>query len=131
MLPGGIIIIFIGFIALAIVARLIAGSFDASRVESYIRERGWKLIDRSWAPFGPGWFGEKNDRIYEIVYEDEDGNTHMAHVKTSLLSGVYLTNDRIVKESANKRALESENEILKKRIAELENREHGTHRTDS
>jgi hypothetical protein len=87
-------VIFIGFIILAIIIRLISGSFDGDRVEQHIRDMGCELIDQSWDPFGPGWFGEKDSRIYEIVYRDGDGSVHRAHVKTSMMSGVYLTNDR-------------------------------------
>ena len=43
---------------------------------------------------GRGWFGEKNDRIYEVVYYDSNGEQHLATCKTSLLSGVYWTEDR-------------------------------------
>jgi hypothetical protein len=117
--------VFFVFIVIAILIRLMAGSFDGERVEAYIRENGWKLVDKSWDPFGPGWFGEKNARIYQVVYEDQQGNLHKAHVKTSMLSGVYLTNDRIVQRSeridhSGPDALKSENERLKARIRELE-----------
>lgn len=119
-------LIVVGFIVLAIVIRLIAGSFDGQRVESYVRENGWELVDRSWDPFGPGWFGEKDSRIYQIVYRDRQGNLHRAHVKTSMLSGVYLTNDQIVEAeqaptpSNETAALAEENRRLKERIRELE-----------
>ena len=112
-------VIVVGIIILAIVIRLIAGSFDGDRVEQYIREIGGELVDRSWDPFGPGWFGEKDSRIYEIVYRDREGRTHRAHVKTSMMSGVYLTNDRIV-EDAPSRSIEEEKRPLKSRLAELE-----------
>ena len=114
--------IFIFFIIVAIAGRLIAGGFDGGRVEQYVRDQGWTLVDKSWAPFGPGWFGEKSDRIYEIVFEDQEGNTHRAHVKTSLFTGVYLTNDTIVAYGNGQEDLVSENERLKRRIAELEGR---------
>ena len=117
MEPG---VIFIGFIILAVVIRLIAGSFDGDRVEQYIRDRGCELIDKSWDPFGPGWFGEEDSRIYEIVYRDRDGRVHRAHVKTSMMSGVYLTNDRII-EDKPKRSVEEEKAELRRRLAELEN----------
>ncbi len=84
-------------IALAFLPRVLAGSMDGERVERYLRERGFELVDRSWDPFGPGWFGETKDRIYQIVYRDDCGNLHMAHVKTSMWSGVYLTNDKVVR----------------------------------
>ncbi|MGE9289612.1 MAG: hypothetical protein ACQKBT_01400, partial [Puniceicoccales bacterium] len=96
---GSEVFLIFGFmIVLAIVIRLAAGSFDGERVERYIRDHGYELIDKSWAPFGPGWFGEKDSRIYEIVYKDQEGRIHRAHVKTSMMSGVYLTNDQIIEE---------------------------------
>ena len=118
-------LVFIGFVVLVVVIRLIAGSFDGERVERYLRENGWELIDRSWDPFGPGWFGEKDSRIYQVVYKDHMGNLHQAHVKTSMLSGVYLTNDRIVQHAstpaeAHDESLADENQRLKERIRELE-----------
>jgi hypothetical protein len=92
----GILFIFLVMIVGVIMIRLAAGSFDGDRIESYIRDRGWKLLDRSWDPLGPGWFGEKDSRIYRVVYRDSFGDIHQAHVKTSMLSGVYLTNDIII-----------------------------------
>ncbi len=119
------LLVFGGFVVLAIIIRLIAGSFDGDRVESYVRNQGWELVDRSWDPFGPGWFGEKDSRIYQIVYRDRHGNVHRAHVKTSMLSGVYLTNDHIVQPAGTppqvqQDTLAEENRRLRERIKELE-----------
>ena len=116
-----------GFILLAIAIRLMAGSIDGERVARYLDERGWKLVDRSWEPFGPGWVGEKDSRIYQIAYRDEHGRLHRAHVKTSMFSGVYLTDDCIEAEKEppaqpGADALAEENRRLKDRIRELENR---------
>ena len=119
---------FFVFALIALFARLLAGSFDGDRVERYVRQRGWTLVDKSWDPFGPGWFGEKDSRIYQIVYRDEDGDVHRAHVKTSMMSGVYLTNQRLVQRAerpdpepaGSERDLEVENARLRARIAELE-----------
>ncbi len=113
-------------LAIIVLFRLIAGGFDGERVESYVHEQGWELVDKSWAPFGPGWFGEKDSRIYEIVYRDQDGHVHRAHVKTSMLSGVYLTGDKIVEHAPNPPAadedsdLAAENARLRERLAALE-----------
>ncbi len=96
------IVVFV--LALALGVRLIAGSLDGDRLETYLRERGAKLRKRHWAPFGKGWFGEHSDRIYEIEYEDRDGNVRAATVKTSMFSGVYLTEDRIVRRIADRTA---------------------------
>jgi len=118
-------IIVLGLLA-ALVFRLIAGALDTGRIEQYVRDQGWDLVDRSWAPFGPGWFGEKDSRIYQVVYRDQHGNLHRAHVKTSMLSGVYLTNDEIVERAEpapmapRANDLAAENAQLRQRIAELE-----------
>ncbi|HWL53992.1 MAG TPA: hypothetical protein VNQ90_16240 [Chthoniobacteraceae bacterium] len=115
-------LLIIGFVILAVVIRLVAGSFDGDRVERYLRDNGYELIDKSWAPFGPGWYGEKDSRIYEVVYRDREGRVHRAHVKTSMWSGVYLTRDRVVEE-VPKPSIEEEKAALKRRLAELEERE--------
>lgn len=114
-----ILVIVLIFLFLGLILRLIAGEFDGDRVERYVRDMGGELIDKSWAPFGPGWFGEKDARIYEIVYRDREGRVHRAHVKTSMLSGVYLTHDRIVQDQPP-RSVDEEKAALRKRLAELE-----------
>lgn len=101
MQPGLVVVL---VLSLAIGIRLIAGSLDGDRLESYLRQRGAKLRSRKWSPFGRGWFGERNARIYEIEYEDRDGNVRAATVKTSMFSGVYLTDDRLVRRSAHRAA---------------------------
>lgn len=119
--------IFAVFIVIAIVFRLLAGGMDSDRVGEYIRAQGGELIDSQWSPFGRGWFGEKNDRIYEVRYRDRLGNVHEATVKTSMFSGVYFTEDRIVQpaksDESQARHIELENARLRQRIAELENRD--------
>ena len=119
------IFIFMGLM-LALVVRLVAGSLDAERVERYIQQRGWTLLGKSWDPFGPGWFGEKSDRIYKVVYRDQHGHTHRAHVKTSLFTGVYLTNDVILEETMEPTDVEAEIARLRKRIDELESKARST-----
>lgn len=108
-----------GMVLLALVIRLLAGSFDGGRVEQYVRDMGGELIDRSWDPFGPGWFGEQDSRIYQIVYRDPADNIHRAHVKTSMLSGVYLTNDRVIEQGPGE-SVEDEKARLRRRLEELD-----------
>ena len=117
--------VFLIVACLVLGTRLIAGSMDSDRIEEYVRMRGWTLIERSWEPFGPGWFGEKSDRIYRIVYRDQDGQLHEAHAKTSALSGVYLTQTKAygdVKTVKKDRVLEleEENARLRERLNALE-----------
>ena len=119
--------IFAVFIVVAIVIRLMAGGMDGDRVGEYIRSQGGELIESHWSPFGRGWFGEKNDRIYEVRYRDRLGNIHEATVKTSMFSGVYFTEDKIVQpaktDESHASDIELENARLRQRIAELENRD--------
>lgn len=134
MPPAAFALIFIA-IVVSIIIRLFAGGMDSDRVGEYIRSQGGELLDSKWSPFGRGWFGEKNDRIYEVRYRDHLGNVREATVKTSLLSGVYFTEDRIVATAevtepavpsdspSNVDELELENARLRARIAELENKQ--------
>ena len=120
----GIGIVFLLVIVAAIVIRLLAGGLDHDRVEQYIELRGGRVVDARWAPFGPGWFGEKSDRIYEVRYLDRDGNEHEAHCKTSLWTGVYFTEDRIVRSEtplaeATTASLEEENRRLREELKRL------------
>lgn len=124
MAPG---IMIFGVIILALVFRLAAGGMDGDRVGQYVRSQGGELLEKHWSPFGRGWFGEKNDRIYEIRYRDRDGNTHEATVKTSMFSGVYFTEDRIVsyapdRPSDDDHDLAAENERLRRELEELKRR---------
>lgn len=114
-------------IIFAVMIRLAAGGMDHDRIKSYIEDRGGKVIDSHWAPFGPGWFGEKSDRIYSVRYLDRDGNEHEAHCKTSMWTGVYLTEDRIVRYAERtlphaderERDLEEENQRLREEVSRL------------
>ncbi len=81
------------FLVASLLCRLLADRLDRRRVGRYIGRMGGELHRISWSPFGPGWFGERNARIYLIQYTDREESLHSAFVKTSLLSGVYLTRD--------------------------------------
>jgi hypothetical protein len=121
----GIFILIVAVISLVIFIRLIAGGIDNDRIDEYITERGGRVIEKDWSPFGKGWFGSEHERIYELKYEDKDGNIHQATCKTSMLSGVYFTEDIIIQQSGNENnvdrqtQLELENQMLKKQIEEL------------
>lgn len=109
----------------AIGIRMFAGSLDHERIKDYIRENGGRVLEVGWEPFGPGWFGEKSDRIYSIRYLDREGNEHRAHGKTSLLTGVYLTNDQVVRSvqasqaPPDAAALAAENQRLRQELARI------------
>src|SRR5690606_29908477 len=80
----------------AVLMRTMMGSVDKNRVREYIERQGGRMIDSRWSPFGKGWIGEKDARIYRVQFEDSFGNIREATVKTSMFSGVYFTEDIIV-----------------------------------
>ena len=92
----GFIALVISFAVIGLLIRLAAGSADHDRIRSHLRQRGWEPLDVSWEPFGRGWWGEKNDRIYSVRYRDQNGAEHRAWCKTSLWGGVYLSEDATV-----------------------------------
>lgn len=65
-------------------------------MKEYFAARGETLISFELEPFGPGWFGERDSRIFSIRYRDRDQKLHAAFAKTSMFSGVYLTEDRVI-----------------------------------
>ena len=125
----GVALIVIVFIIVAVIIRLAAGGMDQDRVRDYVASQGGRVIESNWAPFGKGWFGEKGDRIYEVRFVDRDGNEHHAHCKTSMLSGVYFTEDRITRYASRPEddyaggdhvaALEDENRQLREEVQRL------------
>jgi hypothetical protein len=92
----GILCLAVVVIGAAILFRLLAGNMDRDRIRDYVQGRGGRMLSCTWAPFGTGWFGDKSDRIYEVSYLDKEGNQHRATCKTSMWTGVYWTEDRIV-----------------------------------
>ena len=95
MIAGVIGIFFIGILS-GIILLFFSHSLDRRRVRNYIGARGGKVISQYWAPFGKGWMGDESNAIYNLVYEDMEGNLHKALVKTSLFSSVYLSDDQII-----------------------------------
>ena len=82
-------------IPLNILFSLFCGSMDDKRIRTYIKSQDGEVISISRARFGKGWFGEHNNRIYKIDYKDCQTNIRNAFVKTSMFSGVYLSEDKI------------------------------------
>ena len=127
-------------IAMALVAlvmlgfRLLAGSTDYDRISSHVKTSGGYVTRIHWVPFGPGWFGTKGDRIYEVRYVDREGSFHQAYCKTSAWSGVYFTEDRVIHRQGRHQhegplpdrvrmaALEAENRTLRAELQERRKR---------
>jgi hypothetical protein len=113
-------------IVLAVLIRVGAGVFDHSRINAYVASLGGQLLSARWSPFGPGWYGEKRERIYAIRYLDSDGNEHSAYCKTSFWASVYFTEDRIILQfptvPPERESLVEENRRLRQEIARLKRR---------
>lgn len=89
--------IFLLVIAVMVLIRLLVGRLNHNRIREYIAGRGGRVLDIQWNPFGPGWYGERDSVIYSVRYKDEKGNVKEADCKTSLFSGVYFSNEKLVK----------------------------------
>lgn len=92
---GFFVVLVIGVLGIGLVIRLLAGTFDRERIYRYVQDRGGKVRSIHWSPFGRGWFGDKNHRIYDVAYDDAGGQQHFATCKTSLWGGVYWTEDEL------------------------------------
>lgn len=118
LLKSGIAPAIAGGILLAVVARVLAGVLDHWRISNYIVSRGGEVQSCRWTPFGPGWFGEKRDRIYFVAFTDGATRVHRAYCKTSLWTGVYFTEDRVI--SGNASGMDAASEPLREEIARLQ-----------
>lgn len=82
------------FIPAALVLWWVARQFDLYRIRSYGTERGWRFEEISYRFFGAGWFGEGEERFYDVRYVDAQGVQHEAKCKTRMFTGVYFTEVR-------------------------------------
>jgi hypothetical protein len=125
----GIVLVILVVIGIAIAFRLFAGSMDRDRLRQYVEARGGKVIEATWAPFGPGWFGGNKERIYQVRYLDHDNNVHEAYARTSMWTGVYFTEDHIIQhgkppiEEEEVESLEEENARLRSELERLKRKE--------
>ncbi len=90
---AGMVFVILMVVVFGMLIRFMAGSQDHDRIRSHLQERGYEPLDVVWEPFGRGWWGEKNDRIYSVCYRDPEGNEHQAWCKTSIWGGVFLSED--------------------------------------
>ena len=120
-------------VGVIVVVRVIAGSMDRQRIAEYVETRGGKVIEVNWAPFGPGWLSGNKERIYEIRYCDDEGNIHLAFARTNMWSGVYFTEDRIIRRARptvdleHVESLEEENARLRAELERLKRNQGDDH----
>ena len=69
---------------------------DKKRIYQAAERKGWRDSTVEWAPFAPGSFFERNERNYLVVYVDQEGLTHEVYCKTSLMTGIYWSDENTV-----------------------------------
>lgn len=89
------IVIFIVF------AHFFIWALDRSRIKKYFSRRGEAVQSITWRIFGRGWLSESGkegggNRIYEVEYLDVYGNLKHVWCKTAMLSGVFLSDEKII-----------------------------------
>ena len=91
-------IVVLAFIGLLIYFRARGlAKWDEARIIDHLRQGGGEFISKEWKPFGKGWLSGGIDRIYLVDYYNEAGQLCEVTIRTSALSGVYYTNDRIIR----------------------------------
>ena len=80
---------FFFFILAAVGIRVALHFVDKSRIRRELESRGGRVLSIKWNPFARGWFGEKGERHYDIMFRDRSGNDVSTTCKTSLLTGIY------------------------------------------
>jgi hypothetical protein len=82
----------------ALAIRLVMHFVDKARIKGEVESQGSRVISIKWNPFGRGWFFEKGERHYDVVYIDRSGGTFSSGCKTSLFTGVYWAEGPLVRE---------------------------------
>ena len=78
-------LIFVGAIGIRIAMHF----FDKRRIKDEVEAKPGRVVSITWNPFGRGWFFEKGERHYDVMYVDRSGQTITTACKTSLFTGIY------------------------------------------
>jgi hypothetical protein len=89
--------ILIFFIIAGISIWIIVFFICKSSAKYEIQREGNEIVSIKWAPFGYGWFGEKDAFIFKIKYIDKDNRIHTVYCKSGIFSGVYFSKEDIDK----------------------------------
>lgn len=72
------------------------GGRAEKRIREHIEERGGKLLSAFRTSFGNKW-GTLVGEDYDISYTDREGSIHDAMCEVSMMSGITITKDRIIR----------------------------------
>ena len=84
-----VLIVALGIFCVIIYRFVILVWIDKSTIRTEVEGNGHKIIEISWNPFGSGWFGEKGERQYAVIYCNSNGDIVRGECKTSIFTGVY------------------------------------------
>jgi hypothetical protein len=84
------------FIVFAIGIRILCHFLDKDRIKSEIEQRGGSVIEIYWFPFARGWWAEKGERHYRVIFQDNTGRSIQTQCKSSLFTGVYWSGEENV-----------------------------------
>ena len=73
----------------ALALRMVMHFVDKRRIQDEVEAKLGRIVSIAWNPFGRGWFFEKGERHYDVIYIDRFGKTIAIGCKTSLFTGVY------------------------------------------
>lgn len=86
---------FLSVIGASMVIRILGGWAVSQRVMYSIRNRGGRVVEMSWQPHGKGRLEKKFSRLYRIVYQDVQGQTHLALISSSPFAGIQTVKDEV------------------------------------
>jgi hypothetical protein len=109
-------ILFLIFVPLVVGVWALTITLDKARVRKYLEKIGHSAVTVRWRLFGHGWLSESSkegggNRIYEVEYRNVYGNTHHVWAKTAMLSGVFLSKDRITAHATVGRPMTAEEKV--------------------
>ena len=80
-------------IAYILTRRIILETLDRRRIRTFIEARGLTLVDLNLALFVTGWGDNSRGRTYTVRLRDRSGKEGEISCRTSLLGGVYFTDE--------------------------------------
>ena len=88
------LIFLLGLVLFSALVRILCDRADRRRIRAEAAKLRREVLDISWQMFGRGWFGEKNDRIYQVTVKGSRGRVKIYSCKTSMFSGVYWHSEK-------------------------------------
>lgn len=77
--------------------RAVLFGIDRRRIRSFVENKGGRICEITWSPFGPGWTkGRYRTRGYRVYYFDSTGREHKAYCYTDVFYHMSFQHDEAV-----------------------------------